>query len=1039
MRKNIIPCLIFLLLFFSGNISANRDRIEEEKKYSIIVEEIDSSAFYSAKENSMYKNDTIEAVSDFKIAKEMLKGVVEFANDDNYGDFQPVKKIYFRNGSVLDLEKEYGGYYFIAYFPSEDILLCESGHMSDLSLNLTNGKKTEEAGNPSIILHSPEKRFRLNGYFCYFNDCCFYFIQEKIAGEYVKIIDIDEEFKRRTKIYPCVIEESFWLDENTIYYNETEGVEGYSKMTIVEMQAFTQDTIVTMTATDNLVWIYVEWMGTGMITANGVALENSYEREIVRESRKDYYLRNEIYTVNDSVVLVATGGAQLTYLECYNSLTTLDVTNCPELKVLDCSNNSLSELDVTKCTKLTTLYCGDNRLLSYLDVSKCPELTTLDCSRNALVALDITNCPKLENLSADYQNPIPPVATFDGVKLSIRNPITFNGTGVSIQDISHNGISVGDSIVWTRERESGGVTFRFTTKLPDGITGDSFSGMATQRWTKTSGKMITGEQVVTMTTTDDSVKISAGWIGAGSIFANGVELINADTTENLIYPTINGLIVITTTGDAQLTQLKCSKNDLTDLNIINGPELMILECDYNDLSVLAATNCPKLKKLNCISNGLKVLDVTQCPELEILNCYYNPLKVLDVTNCTKLTELDCKYNKLSDLDISKCPMLTKLDIFYNGLTALDLSGFPMLTKLDCSLNPLIGLDVTKNPMLTYLHCGSNSLSVLDVTQCPMLTYLNCHHNPLKELDVTNCPMLTELNCSDNSLSDLDVTKCMLLERLKCGNNLLGTLDLSNCTMLTNLHCNNIHIYELDITMCTELTELNFTDNSLSKLDVTKCPKLTKLYCSYNRLTALDINSAELTILDCNDNSLKTLNVTKCTELTTLDCNDNSLKSLDVTNCTKLEDLNCGRNSLSTLDVTKCTKLTSIWCSKNSLTALNVTKCAELTELGCGNNSLSDLNTNGTELKYLSAEEQTPILPVAKPKRNNLSIRNPIKFANNKVSIDNISHGGTYTNGNIAWEVLDESGEVTFSFATELPDNSKGKPFSGTVTQPWTKK
>ena len=227
--KNITLCLIFLFLLSFGSIGADWNRIETEKKYSIIAEEIDSSAFYSAKKKSVYKNDTIEAVSDFKIAKEMLKGIVEFANDDNYGENQPVKKIYFRNGSMLNVEKHY--FCFIAYFPDEDILLCESGHMSDVSFNLTNGKDEEEAGNPFIILHSPEKRFRINGYYDYFRDCYFYFIQEKIAGEYVKIIDMDEKLKGQA---PCVMGESFWLNENTIYYKELEGIAGYFKMTIIE-------------------------------------------------------------------------------------------------------------------------------------------------------------------------------------------------------------------------------------------------------------------------------------------------------------------------------------------------------------------------------------------------------------------------------------------------------------------------------------------------------------------------------------------------------------------------------------------------------------------------------------------------------------------------------------------------------------------------------------------------------------------------------------------------------------------------------------
>ena len=223
--KNITLCLIFLFLLSFGSISADWNRIEEERKYSIIAEEINSSIFYSAKKKAVYKNDTIKAVSDFKIAKKMLKGVVEFADDE---ESQSVKKIYFRNGSMIDLE-EYSDCYFIAYFPSEDILLCEGGHVSDVSFNLTNGKLREEAGNPSIILHSPEKRFRINGYFSG-QDCYFYFIQEKIAGEYVKIIDMDEKLKGQA---PCVMGESFWLNENTIYYKELEG-EGYFKMTINE-------------------------------------------------------------------------------------------------------------------------------------------------------------------------------------------------------------------------------------------------------------------------------------------------------------------------------------------------------------------------------------------------------------------------------------------------------------------------------------------------------------------------------------------------------------------------------------------------------------------------------------------------------------------------------------------------------------------------------------------------------------------------------------------------------------------------------------
>ena len=218
----------------------------------------------------------------------------------------------------------------------------------------------------------------------------------------------------------------------------------------------------------------------------------------------------------------------------------------------------------------------------------------------------------------------------------------------------------------------------------------------------------------------------------------------------------------------------------------------------------------------------------------------------------------------------------------------------------------------------------------------------------------------------------------------------------------------------------QLMHLNCSDNFLTALDVTKCSKLSRLICHKNHLSVLD--------------------VTKCSELLLLYCDNNSLSVLDITNCRKLEVLSCHMNSILVLDVINCPKLDLLWCDNNYLSALDVTKCPELLLLSCYNNLLSVLDvTNCPKLKALYAHNQTPVLPIVRVKRAQLRIKNPVTFTGAKVRIYNINHSGKFVGNTITWKIKDENGEATFNFIAESPDGVIGEPFSGIITQPWTKK
>ena len=116
-----------------------------------------------------------------------------------------------------------------------------------------------------------------------------------------------------------------------------------------------------------------------------------------------------------------------------------------------------------------------------------------------------------------------------------------------------------------------------------------------------------------------------------------------------------------------------------------------------------------LTELFCSNNQLTVLDVSKNTALDYLDCGNNQLTALDVSKNTALTELWCDNNQLTALDVSKNTALIRLFCHDNQLTALDVSKNTALTRLECYDNQLTALDVSKNTALTDLWCDCNQI------------------------------------------------------------------------------------------------------------------------------------------------------------------------------------------------------------------------------------------------------------------------------------------------------------------------------------------
>ena len=234
--------------------------------------------------------------------------------------------------------------------------------------------------------------------------------------------------------------------------------------------------------------------------------------------------------------------------------------------------------------------------------------------------------------------------------------------------------------------------------------------------------------------------------------------------------------------------------------------LYIRESSISDVSEIKYfTN---LTNLYCSDNQLTYLDVSHNAQLENLSCGNNRLTAIDVCNNTQLTHLSCSRNLLTQLDFS------------NNVE---------LQQLDCHTNQLTKLDVSNNTQLTHLYCGSNQLTQLDVSNNVALQQLDCSSNQLTQLDVSSNAQLTGLSCDSNQLTQLDVSNNTQLEVLYCDNNQLMQLDVSHNAQLTDLSCGSNQLTQLDVSDNLDLTYFVCRNNPLTKLVLAEQHKNTHWY------------------------------------------------------------------------------------------------------------------------------------------------------------------------------------------------------------------
>ena len=229
--------------------------------------------------------------------------------------------------------------------------------------------------------------------------------------------------------------------------------------------------------------------------------------------------------------------------------------------------------------------------------------------------------------------------------------------------------------------------------------------------------------------------------GGGEGETTATVKITADTTVSVNFEAIPEVAILTLSEKKLTIKVKAKTSD--------GKPIEVEGCNETTLASDVETT------LN--AKGRKVILKGKITELD---CSFNKLSALDLQGLTALQKLKCSVNKLDKLNVQGLTSLQRLECGYNDITALDLQGLTSLEYLDCSPNQLRTLNASGLTALQQLWCSNNKLTTLDVQGCTALEKLSCWNNNLNALNVQGCTTLKSLICWCNKLNAQAMTKLL---------------------------------------------------------------------------------------------------------------------------------------------------------------------------------------------------------------------------------------------------------------------------------------
>lgn len=430
-----------------------------------------------------------------------------------------------------------------------------------------------------------------------------------------------------------------------------------------------------------------------------------------------------------------------------------------------------------------------------------------------------------------------------------------------------------------------------------------------------------------------------------------------DELESVYALGVNGQGIKDLTGIeyfTEVTNLNCSKNELTSLDVSKNVKLITLSCYGNSIS---GTNMDNLiNGLPTVAGFLLALSAECSTD--------NAITTTQVANAKKKLWTVQKYDpatgwknyagfdpvpinednfpdpnfrkivaaKAIDTDAdgylseAELKAVTNLNLNNKGIARLKgIEHFRWLTQLDCSKNNLLVIDISSNTSLQYLFCENNGLEVLDLSENKALLYLYCTNNKLTSLDLSANTKLTSIGCSKNMLTTLDFSANTKLTEVYIDGNQISGTNMDN--LINSLPYGNDHF----IYVCNDES---VPDNTLTvaqalKLRNGKGWRVQKAnYTDYAGFDPIEINATNFP-----DEKFRTIVAAKNIDRT----EDGKLAEWELR---AVKELSIGSKSIASLTgIGFFTALEKLYASYNNLTALDVSKNKKLTLIAIACNTI----------------------------------------------------------------------------------------------------
>ena len=661
--------------------------------------------------------------------------------------------------------------------------------------------------------------------------------------------------------------------------------------------------------------------------------------------------------------------------ETFLTIGSIDASNNPEMTGLSCWEMGVESLKVSG-EKINYIECEGNRITE-LDLSGCPALERLYCSENNIQILDLSNNTKIKEGYVSY-DPTTQVIWEKELPIEVSYPVQINESAFPDEEfmsyVSQNYDLDDDGYLSQAEAEAVTSLSLYETDIVNLRGIEYFSKL------EILNCIDGGLKKVNLSANTELKELCCDSNNLVSLdLSNNTNLKKLSCGDNCI----NSLNL---SNNVELAYLYCVDNDLEELNLSSNIALEELNCSYNFLEELDLSNNIYLNPDNVISDlsdnqiiwseGIDLSEWTTWPIIideehfpdeafrEYVNEQYGTDGVLTKLRALNITYLNVENKAIQDL--------TGIEYFKELIT------------INCENNQIENLYLGGNTNLKNLYCENNKLSTLDVSACPSLKSLWCSYNNFSELDLSNNTSLTYLNCYSDLIDVLDLSNCPEMNVSSVGASYGVTVITCDNPQGVGIDIDDSHFP--DPVFRSRILEM-YDRNGDAKLSDAEIEAVTYMNLPNNQPLTATTNIRDLTGIEyftsvedivlyqnelvsvnfSNNKKLKTINidhtytiesiiVSECTELKELYCGDGKLESLDVSNNTKLQKLYCGGNALTALNLSNNESLIKLICSSNKLELLDVDNCLSLEYLSCGSNLFTSLNlSNNTALTVLDCQ------------------------------------------------------------------------------------